>query len=96
MLISEQGIDSNKCSEGLVLSHFYVQSPYNLLIEDYTEIFYIIDEVDIPDIQCKMNPGDCLKVKVNVKVMLRPTVSRPVCLGIKHPSGAYDQILIIV
>jgi hypothetical protein len=33
---------------------------------------------------------------LELKVMLRPTVSQPVCLGIKHPPGASDQIFFTV
>jgi hypothetical protein len=37
-----------------------------------------------------------LKFYQSLSLMLRPTVCRPVCFGIKHPSGAYDQIFITV
>jgi hypothetical protein len=34
-------------------------------------------------------------LSLSLSLMLRPMISRPVCLGIKHPSGAYDQILLL-
>jgi hypothetical protein len=35
-------------------------------------------------------------LSLSLSLILRPTVSRPVYLGIKDPSGAYDQIFITV
>jgi hypothetical protein len=35
-------------------------------------------------------------LSLSLSLILRLTVSRPVCLGIKHPSGAYDRIFITV
>jgi hypothetical protein len=38
----------------------------------------------------------CTTQCLSLEPILRRTVSRPVRLGIKHPSGAYDQIFITV
>jgi hypothetical protein len=37
-----------------------------------------------------------VQVQVQVQVVLQPTVSRQVCLGVGPPSGAHDQIFITV
>jgi hypothetical protein len=37
-----------------------------------------------------------LLLSLSLSLILRPTVSRPVCLGIKHPPWACDQIFITV
>lgn len=56
MLTFEQETDSNKCSQGLGFDHFYMQSPCNPLVEEKTEVFYMIHEVDVLSVQCEMNP----------------------------------------
>jgi predicted Zn-dependent protease with MMP-like domain len=45
-----------------------MQSPCNALTRDYTQIFYVIDEGDMPSIQCKMSlrgPKPVRKVDIN-------------------------------
>jgi hypothetical protein len=36
------------------------------------------------------------EVEVEVEVKLRPTVSRPVCLGVRNPSGTRDQFFFLL
>jgi hypothetical protein len=36
------------------------------------------------------------KMEVEVEVNLRPTVSRPVCLGVRHPSWTRDQFFFLL
>jgi hypothetical protein len=42
-------------SKHVCQSAYYMQSPCNLLIEDYTEVFYMNDEGDVSSIQCEMS-----------------------------------------
>jgi hypothetical protein len=52
--------------------------PYNPLIEDYTEILYIISKWYVPSIQCKKRLGRC---------PLMGEVDRLSLVRISHPGG---------
>jgi hypothetical protein len=47
-----------------------------------------------PQSEVLKNPRWNLNLSLSLSLMLRPTISQPVYLGMKHPSGAYDQIFI--
>jgi hypothetical protein len=59
---------------------------YNLISKRFENTYIeLIDETN-----------SLMYTKFIVKVMLQSTVSRPVCLAVKHPSEAQDQIFVTV
>jgi hypothetical protein len=56
---------------------------------------YIPEKQGCPNIP--PGTGFCLcRLEVKVEVNLRPTVSRPVCLGVRRPSGTRDQFFFLL
>jgi hypothetical protein len=67
-------------------------SMYFYWFSDWSVVYYC--SVRLSSAPVWLSPVESSRVESSLT--LRPTVRRPVCLGIKHSSGAYDQTFITV
>jgi hypothetical protein len=63
---------------------------------NYSYYKFTISLLTVLDLFCPASSSLSLVSSLSLSLILRSMVSRAICLGIKHPSGAYDQIFIIV
>jgi hypothetical protein len=73
--------------------------PFQSSISSPTSVWQRFPTSYLPQLPCSRPywPATVSQItKLSLSLTLRPTVSRTVCFGIKHPSGAYGQIFITV
>jgi hypothetical protein len=94
-LVDVQGRDSNcvhsECeSEALLLERHISDCLYPVNVYKYYASGHCAQSTELVPVSGYQH------LSLRLSLTSRPTVSLPVSLGIKHPSGAYDQIFITV